>query len=144
MYQLMVNGTAITGGNSQMTSLGICDISENLTNETGGMFGTTPGAWRQSQTAGACPAPGGLGELSSNGTFTDYLSGQGTLTQSFYPNGTGAALGVVFPPSAGFVGPLQSYTTLNNTYNSRPPRGRLPSITVAGGALTSVGLPKCN
>jgi hypothetical protein len=147
-YQLIVNGTTITGGNSQMSSLGIYFISEQLTNETGGMKGTTPGAWCQTQAGGMC-APGDLGELNSDGTFTDYLSGQGTLTQSFYLNGTGAALGAAFPPSSGFVGPLQLYYALNNTYDStpmkaKPPRRVPPSITVAGGAVRSVGLSACN
>ena len=139
-YQLLINGAAITGGNSQMSSLGIYYVSEQLANETGGMAGTPPGAWCQSQAAGACPSPGDLGELSSNGTFTDYLSGQGALAQSFYLNGIGAPLQVTFG-ALGFVGPLQSYTVLNNTYNSRR---RPPSVTVAGGALSSAGLPSCN
>ena len=45
----------------------------------------------------------------------------------------------------GFVGPLQSYTTLNNTYYSVPQKGQspTPSITVAGGALSSAGKSPC-
>jgi len=62
-YQLVVNGAAVTGGNNQMSSLGIYYISEQLANETGGVVGTAPGAWCQSQAAGASPAPGDLGEL---------------------------------------------------------------------------------
>ena len=135
-YQLYINGSAAFS-NTQMSSFGINYISETLANATGNMAQQTPGKWCQGYIpAGVC-APGLIGTLNGDGTFTDILAGQGTLTQSFYINGTGAPLNVVFT-IPGFVGPQQPLTALNNTYNSR---GK--NISVAGGLLTSNGLGTC-
>jgi RHS repeat-associated protein len=135
-YQVMVNGAAVTS-NLQLFNLGIYFVSEKLTNPTGDM-GTSGAAWCLGMASAMCPYSGDVGLL-SYGVFVDELSGQGTLTQSFYQNGTGSPLNVAFGPLS-FVGPLQSYTMLNNTYNSR---GRPYSVTVAGGAFSSVGAPPC-
>jgi hypothetical protein len=140
-YQLYINGSA-PYSNTQMANLGIYYISETLANPTGNMAGQKPGMWCQGYIpAGMCGSATEIGLLSNTGTFTDYLAGQGTLTQSFYENGSGAPLNVVF---TSFVGPQQPLTALNNTYNSTPGRGRKPSISVAGGLLTSNGLGDCN
>jgi RHS repeat-associated protein len=136
-YQVMVNGAAVTS-NLQLYNLGIYLISEQLTNPTGTM-GTSGANWCLGMASASCPSQGQVGLL-NDGTFVDELSGQGTLTQSFYLNGTGAPLQVAFG-ALSFVGPLQSYTALNNTYNSRV---NPPSVTVAGGAFSSVGAPPCN
>jgi hypothetical protein len=134
-YQVMVNASAVTSA-TQLYNLGINFISEQLTNPTGTM-GTSGANWCLGMASASCPSPGQVGLL-TDGTL-DELSGQGTLTQSFYMNGTGSPLQVAFGPLSS-VGPLQSYTILNNTYNSR---GKPPSVTVAGGAFSSVGAPPC-
>ena len=136
-YQVMVNGAAVTSA-AQLYNFGTYFISEQLTNPTGTM-GTSGANWCLGIASASCPYPGQVGSLLPNGTFVDELSGQGTLTQSFHMNGAGSPLQVAFGPLT-FIGPLQSYTVLNNTYNSR---GRPPGVTVAGGAFSSVGAPPC-
>jgi RHS repeat-associated protein len=139
-YQLYIDGSAVYS-NTEMSSFGIQYISEKLTNATGNMAQKTPGRWCQGYIPpGAC-IPADIGTLNGNGTFIDILGGQGTLTQSFYIDGTGAPLNVVF---TSFVGPQQPLTALNNTYNSTPGRGKKPSISIAGGLLTSSGQGDCN
>jgi RHS repeat-associated protein len=135
-YQLYINGAAAFS-NTQMSSFGINYISETLTNATGNLVNQTPAKWCLGSVAAGVCVSGDIGSLNTNGTFTDILGGQGSLTQSFYINGTGAALNVVFT-IPGFVGPQQPLTALNNTYNSR---GK--SISVAGGLLTPNGLGTC-
>ena len=141
-YQLYINGSSAYS-NTEMSSFGINYISETLTNPTGNLKNQTPGKWCQGYIpAGVC-IPADIGTLNGDGTFIDILGGQGTLTQSFYINGTGAPLNVVFT-IAGLVGPQNPLTNLNNTYNSSPGVGKRPSISVAGGLLTSNGLGNCN
>ena len=140
-YQLMINGSPAYS-NGEMSSFGISFISESLTNPTGdmGRQAQSPAKWCLATAAFGC-ARGQLGSLGPNGQFTDILGGQGTLTQSFLVNGAGAPLQVVFQQPAGIIGPPPVTSVLNNTYNSL---GHPPSVTVAGGALTSNGKPSCN
>jgi hypothetical protein len=138
----------IQGGVYAMASLGISYISEQLTNKSPGFAKSQNGAWCASNAGAVCPDPGDLNDLTPSGTFIDYLEGQGSATQSFYLNGTGAALQVLFPPSPGFVGPVQPVSFLNNVYNSNPPspsKNTKPvrSVIVAGGAFSSAGQPPC-
>ncbi len=135
-YQLMVDGAAVN--DSQMRGLGIRYISERLTNPTGDMTRTAqdPAKWCLASTGAPCAA-GQRGSLGNDGRFVDELGGNGTLTQSFYINGIGAALNVVFPVGGGQMGPPQSATSLNNSYSKN-------FVSVGDGLLTSNGKPSCH
>jgi hypothetical protein len=144
-YQLMENGSPVTS----LSGLGVNYISEKLTNQaptttllesitTGAGSPLIPGEW--CSTPASCPiAADASNGLNPNGTFTDILSWNGSLTQSFYLNGASLlSVGFSFLGN-GFVGPNPSYTALKNVYNSR---GK--NITVANGLLNSKNVAKCN
>jgi hypothetical protein len=133
-YQLMVDGSPVN--QSQMMGQGIKYISERLTNPTGDMAQQYSGKWCLDTTGLPCRGDQ-RGALGPNGQFFDILGGNGTLTQSFYVNGIGAALNVVFPPPTGQMGPPTSASVLNNTYSKN-------FVSVADGLLTSNGKPSCH
>jgi len=130
-YQLYEDWQPVSGN---LASLGVNFISETYANVTGSF--TSAGAWcRDGVTNSGCGNTSD-DQLSAGGIFYDYLSGNGSLTQSFYLNGSGDPLLVVFSST-------WANTQLANIYNSSPGRGKKASITVGNGQATSVGAPPC-
>jgi hypothetical protein len=99
-------------GTSTLSSYGVSQIAESITNATFKVTGG--GVWCLSTAS--CDAPG---SLTGNGTFWDELSGNGTANQSFLLNGQ--AIPVVTYGSALVFG---------NIYNSKH-----QSVSVGDGAL---------
>ena len=143
-YTVMLNGSPVTG-TTNMSNQGVWDVSEQLTNLVN--MKQAPGIWCQSNAlAGVSQSTcgGSLGTLTAGGTFVDERAGQGSLTQSYYLNGT-VPLQVGFPNPPGTIGPPPFATYLNNVYNSSPPQGRQPSISIAGRIVVGTpALPLCS
>jgi hypothetical protein len=130
-YQLYEDWQPVSG---DMAALGVNFISETYANPKGNF--SDPGAWcRDGFSHSGCNyTPDD--KLMPGGIFYDYLGGNGSLTQSFYLNGSGDPLLVVFSAT-------WANTQLANVYNSSPGPGRKASITVGQGHATSVGAPPC-
>jgi RHS repeat-associated protein len=135
-YQLYVNWAPYSGN---LAALGVSYISEAYANPSGDFKGSgasAPGAWCMSGVTQQGCGPTAEDQLQPDGTFNDYLSGYGSLTQSFYLNGTGAALLVAFSNRWGSTQLLNHYNSKAGVITVGNSRGNPPQVT-------SVGAPPC-